>query len=500
MSFAFGIKIETDKLPTDLLYPYSSHSLSPTNAYSPGSEFFSLLDSKIEGSGDISMESNPPAADTYVEVTAREPMAENSMEEDGGKIAEEMRRTGSRRTGSRHVDPERTDAEGAAKVEDHSSNHNDLRSSGEEVGSSAANKALTDDRFALSSNALLSEAVGDRLQSSSETAGFGDDPKTALVASISDDMTDLSSKELDQLAGSSLGGNDGNLGENDGNANIPESPDLPDRYLKSTVHNILSEGASGAERLKTGAGGHISGSAKLVVVDLRRGDRKTERESERREPAVRRSRSRASVLGSRASVSDLELEARRFAGIGDTQDIQKSEEADSNGAQTRLLARIGNQELKEGFQSERFGRSSFESRGSMVERFKEALRNEVVQRSSIILKDEGRGELRLILKPETLGNVRIRLFLNNNHIEGRIIVENSTVKEMFESNLQNLNNAFQREGFSSSSLEVFVSGGNEQKRQREMQLPSFSAAQDFENTIPIQDEYFSEDRVINITV
>ncbi len=495
MSFAFGIKIETDKLPTDLLYPYSSHSLSPTNAYFPGSEFFSLLDSKIEGSGDISMESNRSAADMDVEVTAREPMAENSMEADGGKIVEEMRRTG-----SRHVDPERTDAEGAAKVEDHSSNHNDLRSSGEEVGSSAANKALTDDRFALSSNALLSEAVGDRLQSSSETAGIGDDPKTALVASIPDDLTGLSSKELDQLAGSSLGGNDGNLGGNDGNANIPDSSDLPDRYLKPTVHNILREGASGAELLKTGAGGNISGSAKLVVVDLRasRGGRKTERESERREPAVRRSRSRASVLGLRASVSD--LEARRLAGIGDTQDIQKSEEADSNGAQARLLARIGNRELKEGFQSERFGRSSFESRGSMVERFKEALRNEVVRRSSIILKDEGRGELRLILKPETLGNVRIRLVLNNNHIEGRIIVENSTVKEMFESNLQNLNNAFQREGFSSSSLEVFVSGGNEQKRQREMQLPSFSAAQEFENTVPIQDEYFSEDRVINIIV
>jgi len=506
VSFAFGITIETDQLPTDLLYPYSSYSQSPTNAYSPGPEFVSLLESEIERSGDISMDTDRPVATTGAEVTASEYIAGDSIEEDGGKIAEEMQRSGSgrndsRRTGSRSTRPGRADVEGAAKMEDHRSDHNDndLRSSAAEVGSVAAKKALTDHRIALSS-----KTMGDKSQRSSETASLrkgdvGDAPKTALAASISEDMIGLTLKELGQLAGSSLS-------RNDGDASIPDSPDLSGRYLKSPVHNILSERASVAEPLKTGAGGHVCDSAKLVVVDLRasRESRKTERESERREPAVSRSRSRVSVVGSRTSVSDLEPEARQFSGIGDTQDIQKSGETDPNGAQTRLLARIGNQignrEMKEGSQSERFGGLSFESRGTTVERFKEALRNEVVRRSSIILKEEGQGELRLILKPETLGNVRIRLFLNNNHIEGRIIVENSTVKEMFETNLQNLNNAFQRDGFSSSSLEVFVSGGNEQKRQREMQVPSFSAAQEFENSIPVRDEYFSEDWVINITV
>jgi hypothetical protein len=71
---------------------------------------------------------------------------------------------------------------------------------------------------------------------------------------------------------------------------------------------------------------------------------------------------------------------------------------------------------------------------------------------------------------------------------------------MFESNLQNLNQAFQREGFESSSLEVFVRGGNERKQQNEMHVPSFSAAREFENTTPVQDEYLSDDWLVNITV
>ncbi|HUV06407.1 MAG TPA: flagellar hook-length control protein FliK, partial [Spirochaetia bacterium] len=104
------------------------------------------------------------------------------------------------------------------------------------------------------------------------------------------------------------------------------------------------------------------------------------------------------------------------------------------------------------------------TRPQVPQRFQEYLKSEVVRSSSIILRNEGQGELRLILKPESLGNVRIKLSLNNNHIEGRIIVENNSVKEMFESNLQNLNNAFVREGFASSSLQVSV--GNDNSREK----------------------------------
>ena len=508
MSIAFGIIIETDPLATDPLYPYSSRFQSPTNEYSQESEFLSLLESKVEGPADISLRSDGAIGAMDVETTAaeftvRESMARDVMEADGGELAEEMRRNDSGRTGLG-----RTVAEGAANLEDRGNSQSDLRSSGEEIGSSAAKKAVSGDRIALSSKAL-----GAALQRSSETANkgdVGDDHNTALQASISDDLRSLSSNGLDQLAGASLGGNGRNLGGNAENESIPASLGLSERHLKSAAQKILNEGAGGAEGLNASVRGHnVSGSAKLVVLDLRsnREVDKSERDSERRGPAGSRLKSRASRLGSRASLlgsrasllgsrailSDLQLEARRSAGIGDTRDLQKSEEPDSNGVQTPLLARAANQELKQGFRSQRLG-------GAPLERFKEALRNEVVRSTSIMLKDKGQGELRLILKPESLGNVRIWLTLNNNHIEGRIIVENNTVKEMFESNLQNLNNAFQKEGFSSSSLEVFVSGGNEQRRQREMQVPSFSAVQEFENTIPIQDEYISEDWLINIIV
>ena len=137
-------------------------------------------------------------------------------------------------------------------------------------------------------------------------------------------------------------------------------------------------------------------------------------------------------------------------------------------------------------------------------RFQEILRNEVVRHSTIILK-EGGGELRLILKPESLGRVRINLSLNNDHIAGRIVVENSSVKEMFESNLQNLQNAFKNEGYASASLEVSVGAGGEQARgQREPMEPGrrrvLDAAAEFESSVAVVPELPGEDWIVNLTV
>lgn len=137
-------------------------------------------------------------------------------------------------------------------------------------------------------------------------------------------------------------------------------------------------------------------------------------------------------------------------------------------------------------------------------RFQQILRNEVVRHSTIILK-EGGGELRLILKPESLGRVRINLSLNNDHIAGRIIVENSSVKEMFESNLQHLQNAFKSEGYASASLDVSVGAGGEQARgEREPMEPSrrppWEAAAEFESSVPVVQQLPGEDWIVNLTV
>lgn len=92
-----------------------------------------------------------------------------------------------------------------------------------------------------------------------------------------------------------------------------------------------------------------------------------------------------------------------------------------------------------------------------LERFREMAGSELTRAAGIILRDGG-GEIKLTLKPESLGSVRIRMNLVDNAIEGRIIVDNTAVKHVFEGSLDSLMRALTAEGFQTASLSVSVGG------------------------------------------
>ncbi|RPJ06092.1 MAG: flagellar hook-length control protein FliK [Spirochaetaceae bacterium] len=97
-------------------------------------------------------------------------------------------------------------------------------------------------------------------------------------------------------------------------------------------------------------------------------------------------------------------------------------------------------------------------------RLAETLKNEMVKHTGIILKNNGEGEINLVLKPESLGSVRVKLSLEDNNIVGRIFVENNTVKQILESNLDDLSNSFYNQGFGKSVIDVFVQGEGSQNQ------------------------------------
>ncbi|HDQ14857.1 MAG TPA: flagellar hook-length control protein FliK [Sediminispirochaeta sp.] len=103
--------------------------------------------------------------------------------------------------------------------------------------------------------------------------------------------------------------------------------------------------------------------------------------------------------------------------------------------------------------------------GRLLQQLREHLNGDIVKRGSIVVKDNGAGEIKLDLKPAELGQVRIRLSLENNNIAGRIFVENSSVKEAFDQNLQQLYRAFKEQGFDGASLNVTV-GDHRRKQQQ----------------------------------
>ena len=107
------------------------------------------------------------------------------------------------------------------------------------------------------------------------------------------------------------------------------------------------------------------------------------------------------------------------------------------------------------------------SGSSLMKQLEESINSKIVKQSSVILKNSGAGEIKLILKPEQLGKVRIKLNMQDNRISGNIIVDNASVKEIFENNLQNLERAFRENGFDTAALNVSVGGDHSGSGSRE---------------------------------
>jgi len=150
---------------------------------------------------------------------------------------------------------------------------------------------------------------------------------------------------------------------------------------------------------------------------------------------------------------------------------------------------------------------SIRSQG-LPQRFQERFVPEVVKQTGIILKNGGAGEIRLVLKPENLGSVRIRLSLSESSLEGRIVVDNSSVKELVESSLDSLRNALRQEGFQTASLEVSVghrrSGDGAAQNQGEIETPLSSwwssGSEEFDKAVPLYLDIKPDYELINLFV
>jgi flagellar hook-length control protein FliK len=139
-----------------------------------------------------------------------------------------------------------------------------------------------------------------------------------------------------------------------------------------------------------------------------------------------------------------------------------------------------------------------------LDRLRVTAGSELLRASTMVLRDGG-GEIRLVLKPESLGSVRIRMNVVDNSIDGKIIVDNSAVKQIFDGNIDALKRALTAEGFQMGSLQVSVGGqGGENARQRQEQdRPSEVrrvSARDFERNVPGVENLSMGDLMVNLFV
>jgi flagellar hook-length control protein FliK len=125
---------------------------------------------------------------------------------------------------------------------------------------------------------------------------------------------------------------------------------------------------------------------------------------------------------------------------------------------------------------------------------------EFVKQTGIILKEGGNGEIRLVLKPDNLGSIRIRLAVSESSLEGRIVVDNNSVKQLVESSLDNLKNALRMEGYQ-TNLEVSVGhrrngGGNGQTQPTVWSAGSGS--EEFDRAVPLYLEMRPDYELVNV--
>ncbi len=146
------------------------------------------------------------------------------------------------------------------------------------------------------------------------------------------------------------------------------------------------------------------------------------------------------------------------------------------------------------------------ARVSIANRLKALLESRGFKRGSIIVNRDGNGEIRLTLHPKNLGSVKIRLDIVENRIEGRIIVENSNVRDVLNHSMDTLKDALRDSGFNSTFLEVTVGGerGRDEQGRKEMvdnfgSLPKHAIGK-IESIIPQVVDITGEDLVVDMVV
>ncbi len=137
---------------------------------------------------------------------------------------------------------------------------------------------------------------------------------------------------------------------------------------------------------------------------------------------------------------------------------------------------------------------------SLSRTLNDQVNGEIVRTARMVVRGNDTGEIRLHLKPESLGNVRIILQMQEGHIAGRIIVENSSIREVFEQNLASLIEAFNESGLETGTLDVALanSGDGSQTKSNGGHVPS--AIHELDRAVPLVEMLDDDHDLVDLVV
>lgn len=135
----------------------------------------------------------------------------------------------------------------------------------------------------------------------------------------------------------------------------------------------------------------------------------------------------------------------------------------------------------------------------------QAMTDQIVKQTGILLKNDNAGEIRLVLKPEHLGKLRIKINMVNNNLAGKIFVQNHEALRLVQQNLASLYRALRDSGFTTTQLNVSVGGREQEERSKDRPspLPSVRAIQGvsgFDTHIPGPETMSALHSMVNLVI
>jgi flagellar hook-length control protein FliK len=238
---------------------------------------------------------------------------------------------------------------------------------------------------------------------------------------------------------------------------------LKDRFAETAAlrEALVSPGMYGAEAASAAAEGTKAEGAKTVKPAGE--GKKVSLKQEAGAPRRKESREEAAKRNEKAA--DLVRETKPAS----AEDVKRDDSRQE--IEIRVTFRAGDERFDDTLRTTD-ERSVKESASGLLRRMRDEGNAQIVKSARFILTDKNEGEIRLVLKPESLGEVRIRLSMQDNLIGGRILVENESVREVFEQNMPGLASAFKESGFEMGSMNVSV--GNGDTRESEEKAWSFA--------------------------
>jgi flagellar hook-length control protein FliK len=92
--------------------------------------------------------------------------------------------------------------------------------------------------------------------------------------------------------------------------------------------------------------------------------------------------------------------------------------------------------------------------------------DQIVQRAVLQVRND-QSEIKIDLKPDFLGNVRMQIVAEQQQVSVRIVTDTPVVRDMIETGLQQLRSDLQNQGLQVDRIEVSVSDGYRDPRQRQ---------------------------------